>query len=200
MWNGKVTVGISENRAGEFALKLRIPGWAQNSPVPGDLYSYADGKSGGYSVTVNGQAVEPQALDKGYLTISRRWKKGDVVELTFDMSPRYVVANEKVAADRGRVAVERGPIVYCAEWPDNRFDLGSLIVNTRNPLTAAGTEILNGVTTISTRAQTVERDGDGNVKVFDIDLTLIPYYAWANRGEGKMAVWLPSEIATLGTR
>lgn len=200
VWDGKVVLTVDENRAGEFALKVRIPGWAQNRPVPGDMYSYMDSTGGGYTVSINGESVAPSALDKGYLTLSRRWKKGDRVELSFDMTPRYVVAHKNVAANRGRVAVERGPVVYCAEWPDNGFDLGSLIVNTRNPLNASKTDILNGVTTITTRAQSVVRGKDGNVAVSDVDLTLIPYYAWANRGEGKMAVWLPSEIASLGTR
>lgn len=97
-------------------MNVRIPGWVRGSVLPSDLYAYADHQQPAYRVMVNGQEVEGE-LHNGYLTIDRKWKKNDVVEIHFDMLPRLVKANEKVAADRGRVAVERGPVVYCAEWP-----------------------------------------------------------------------------------
>ena len=122
-WDGDVAVSVKKNKAGEFAMKIRIPGWVRGQVVPSDLYRYSDGKRLGYSVKVNGQPVESELQD-GYFTIERRWKKGDKVEVHFDMEPRVVKAHAKVEADRGRVAVERGPLVYCAEWPDNDFDIG----------------------------------------------------------------------------
>lgn len=194
VWNGKVRVSVTDNRAGEFTMKLRIPGWAQNRPVPGDLYAYTDSLPGGFSLTVNGQQVQAAVSDKGYVDVTRRWKKGDVVDLSFDMHPSYVIANQKVKADRGRVAVERGPVVYCAEWPDNTFDIGTVVVNTNNRLAPVDTDKLGGVTELQTDAQVLVRSDDGRLSVDDVTLTLIPYYAWANRGDsGKMAVWLPSE-------
>ena len=126
-WNGDVNIFIDKNAAKTFSLKLRIPGWVRNEVVPGDLYSYADGKTLGYKVMVNGEEVSAE-LDKGYFTITRNWKKGDKVSLHLDMEPRIVTANEKVEADRGRVAVERGPVVYCAEWPDNNFSVRSVLM------------------------------------------------------------------------
>ena len=114
-WDGDVAVSVKKNKAGAFAMKIRIPGWVRGQVVPSDLYRYSDGKRLGYSVKVNGQPMESELQD-GYFKIERRWKKGDKVEVHFDMEPRVVKAHAKVEADRGRVAVERGPLVYCAEW------------------------------------------------------------------------------------
>lgn len=130
-WNGDITIGINKNNAGQFNLKVRIPGWVRSQVVPSDLYTYSDGKRLKYTVKVNGEAVQNELKD-GYFCIDRRWKKGDKVEVHFDMEPRTVKANNKVEADRGRIAVERGPIVYCAEFPDNNFDIFSVFMN-RNP-------------------------------------------------------------------
>lgn len=113
-WNGDVTIGVNKNNAGQFTMKIRIPGWVRNQVVPSDLYTYSDGKRLSYTVKVNGEPVQ-SGLKDGYFCIDRRWKKGDKVAVHFDMEPRTVKANNKVEADRGRIAVERGPIVYCAE-------------------------------------------------------------------------------------
>ncbi|HPQ57008.1 MAG TPA: glycoside hydrolase family 127 protein, partial [Bacteroidales bacterium] len=117
-WNGDVKITVDKAPGKNVILRIRIPGWVQNKPVPGDLYSYADNVEPSYSIKLNGAEVSGTLCD-GYFCIDRKWKKGDCIELQFDMEPRVVQANEKVEADRGRVAVERGPLVYCAEWPDN---------------------------------------------------------------------------------
>ena len=130
-WEGDILLTVKENKAGQFRLRIRIPGWVRNNPVPSDLYSYSDNKQLAYRVMVNGQLVDGQ-LENGYLGIDRKWKKGDRVEIHFDMEPRLVRALEAVGADQGRVAVERGPLVYCAEWPDNDFDLGGMLLNQNN--------------------------------------------------------------------
>ena len=149
-WDGDVAVSVKKNKAGEFAMKIRIPGWVRGQVVPSDLYRYSDGKRLGYSVKVNGQPVESELQD-GYFTIERRWKKGDKVEVHFDMEPRVVKAHAKVEADRGRVAVERGPLVYCAEWPDNDFDIMSVLVNRRPQFeTVEKPDLLCGLTEIKT--------------------------------------------------
>ena len=109
-WNGDITIGVKKNSAGKFNLKVRIPGWVRNQVVPSDLYTYSDNVRLGYSVKVNGEEVKSELKD-GYFCIDRKWKKGDKVEVHFDMEPRTVRANDKVAADKGRVAVERGPVV-----------------------------------------------------------------------------------------
>ena len=193
-WDGHVTLTVDKNAAGTFAMKIRIPGWVRNQVVPSDLYTYSDGKRPGYSVKVNGEAVT-SALEQGYFTIERKWKKGDRVELQLDMEVRTVKANGKVEADRGRVAVERGPIVYCAEWPDNDFNVLSLLMNQHPQFEVVEKpDLLYGLNQIKTLVQTLEYDEHGRLLAKDHQLTLIPYYAWAHRGPGNMAVWLPSEV------
>jgi Uncharacterized protein conserved in bacteria len=172
-WIGDVCITVDANKAGTFTLKLRIPGWVRGEVVPSDLYSYADGLQTGYSVRVNGEEQTAE-LDHGYFCITRDWKAGDEVELHFDMEPRLVRAHEAVEADRGRLAVERGPLVYCAEWPDNEGDVLEATVAVGDELT---TEL--------------RRDLLGGIRVIrDGDLTLIPYYAYCHRGPGHMQVWM----------
>ncbi len=172
-WSGDVSLTVSRNDAGKFTLRLRIPGWARGEVVPGDLYAFADDKPSRWSVSVNGEEVSGE-LEDGYFCIGRRWKEGDRVELHLEMEPRFVRANEAVEADRGRLAVERGPLVYCAEWPDNKADVLKAEVSATDALTVERRpDMLYGIDII--------RDGE---------LTLIPYYAWNHRGAGKMEVWL----------
>ncbi len=200
-WNGDVTITVDKNKAGEFGMKIRIPGWVRNQPVPSDLYVYNDNKRLGYTVKVNGEEVKGD-LQQGYLTIDRNWKKGDKVEVHFDMEPRVVKANNKVEADRGRVAIERGPIVYCAEWPDNDFDILSIIIN-QNPtfqvkdtdLTTKNPTATYPVVDLITDAQELKFDDQGKLVTKDVKLTLIPYYAWCHRGSGKMDVWIPQDLS-----
>ena len=197
-WSGNIEVTIDRNRAGDFDLKLRIPGWTKNQPVPSDLYTYADNKTPGYSVTVNGQPADGSLTSDGYYSINRRWKKGDKVELHLDMFPRVVKANPLVEADRGRIAIERGPIVYCAEWPDNNFDILNVIVNQNPHFTETPKpELLEGIVELTTDAQLLKYDLTGRLVTEDVKLHLIPYYAWNHRGSGNMAVWLPQEVRTL---
>lgn len=193
-WNGDVTVKVSKNTAGQFALKIRIPGWVRNQVVPSDLYTFSDNVRPKYSVKVNGLEVNSE-LKQGYFTVNRKWKKGDKVEIHFDMDVRTVRANNKVEADRGRIAIERGPVVYCAEWPDNDFNVLNILVN-RSPEfeVVSRPDLLCGIDQIRTQAQTLEYDDKGRLTVKDHMLTLIPYYAWCHRGSGNMAVWLPDEV------
>lgn len=200
-YNGTVKVRIAAGKQ-KFAMYVRIPGWAQDQPVPGDLYRYVDGRKSTYALKVNGVKVDDVVLKDGYAVIERQWKKGDVVELSLDMQPRMVAANEKVAADRGRIAVERGPIVYCAEWPDNQYDINTYLLNRNPQFTVNENETLkvndtmtHSYTTITTNAQALSYGADGRLKVTEAPLKLIPYYAWDHRGQnGGMEVWLPIEV------
>ena len=172
-WRGDVRLTVDDNRAGTFTLRLRIPGWARGEVVPGDLYTFADGAPAAWRVFVNGEEQQG-TLEQGYFCITRRWKAGDEVALELPVAPRFVRANEAVEADRGRLAVECGPIVYCAEWPDNACDVLQAEVAVGDTLECAfHGDLLGGVNVI--------KDGE---------LTLIPYYAWNHRGPGKMEVWL----------
>lgn len=209
-WNGDIALKIENNRAGRFNLKIRIPGWVQGRPVPSDLYEYSDGKRPSYSVLVNGKKADAQLEKDGYYTINRAWKKGDVVHIHFDMDVRTVRANNKVVADRGQIAVERGPLVYCAEWPDNNFDIMGMLVN-QSPAFATGEKPMSAfipadrqkqltlfktqdITTLSTNAQLLAYDKQGRLTTQDERLTLIPYFAWCHRGSGNMKVWMPQDV------
>ncbi len=195
-WNGDVQITIDKNSAKTFSLKLRIPGWVRGEVAPGELYKYADGKSLGYKVLVNGEEVSSE-LDKGYFTITRNWKKGDKVSLHLGMEPRVVTAREEVEADRGKIAVERGPIVYCAEAADNSFPVRSVLMSPVPAMTVSHGDVLGyPVEKISTIAQTLHYDQMGRLRVDDVKLTMIPYYAWCHRGAGEMAVWLPTELGS----
>ena len=195
-WDGAIGITVDRATGHDFTLKLRIPGWVKGQVVPSDLYAYADNKRLDYTITVNGEAVEKTVGKDGYLAINRRWKKGDRIEFHLDMQPRTVKANARVEADRGRLAIERGPIVYCAEWPDNEFDIMTLLLN-REPKfeEVRRNDLLYGITQLKTNAQTLSYDEEGCLQAKDVTLTLIPYYAWAHRGSGKMSVWLPSNIS-----
>jgi DUF1680 family protein len=213
-WDGDVQVKVGTKA--DFAMKVRIPGWVRNEVVPSNLYSYSDGQQPHFTVSVNGKAMTG-SLQDGYFVIERSWKKGDVVSVHFDMIPRTVVANTNVTADKGCMAFERGPLVYCAEWPDNNFDILQTIVynhpsfetahdmlNVAPTTTSYATMKLGNpaykpttsypIVTLSTTAQIIGSDGNGKLVPQDVHLKLIPYYAWAHRGDGKMTVWFVHNI------
>ncbi len=194
-WEGNVCVEVERAGTSDFNMMLRLPGWVQNHVVPSDLYTYTDGKRLSYTVTLNGKKVENPSIVDGYVSVNRKWRKGDKVELHLDMEPRLVKSNTNVDANLGRVAVERGPIVYCAEWPDNKFDVRTMFMNL-NPKFEVKKEndLLCGINTIKTKAQSLGFDQEGRLTTTDVDLNLIPYYAWNHRGVGNMLVWLPSEL------
>ena len=194
-WEGETKVVIDKNTAGDFNLKVRIPGWLRNKVVPSDLYQYTDGKRLGYSFIINGITVPLLISPDGYVNIERHWKKGDELIICFDMEPRTVRANNKVTADRGMISVERGPLVYCAEHPDNNFDIMGALIN-QNPQFRLGKGEIAGtpIQTLITDAQTLNFNKQGKLQASDQTLTLIPYYAWCHRGSGKMRVWLPQDL------
>ena len=182
----------------EMALKIRIPGWVRGQAVPSDLYTFADDVQTGYSVTLNGQPVQATGLEQGYFAITRKWKKGDKVVVHFDMEPRVVKAHDAVRADAGRVAVQKGPVVYCAEWPDNPgISVRGTFVSRKPAFRVERSDELFGIDKIVTPAQTLTTSAEGRLVVKDVDLTLIPYYAWCHRGSGEMTVWLPQELRAL---
>ena len=210
-YDGDIRINIDKNSAGKFAMKIRIPGWVKGQVVPTNLYNYSDGKRLGFNITINGKEIGNAKLtEDGYFTIDRKWKKGDVVKVHFDMEARTVRANNNVEADRGMVEVERGPLVYCAEWPDNKFDIKTVILN-QEPKFTLGTMALDNfipadskaklhaykeinMKTLTTDAQCLRFDANGRLATKDVRLTLIPYYAWCHRGSGDMKVWLPQDM------
>ena len=203
-WDGDIAIKVAANKAGQWAMKVRIPGWVRNEVVPSNLYEFTDNLRPQYNITVNGNAVNGKLTDDGYFTIDRKWKKGDVVRVHFDMDPRTVRANNNVEADRGFVAIERGPIVYCAEWPDNDFDIMCALVNQSPKMTvedgtlhAKDKKVADYyIKVIKTDAQLLSFDKQGRLNTKDVKLSLIPYYAWCHRGSGKMRVWLSQDLSS----
>jgi DUF1680 family protein len=175
-WKGGVRIEVTPNSqlsTHNFQLCIRVPGWCVGRPVPSDLYEQVvPGTLDDFRVTVNGAAAKVVPV-KGYCVINRAWKAGDVVEVAMNMPVRRVKANDKVAADRGRAAVERGPIIFCAEGIDN----GGKVLGASLPLNTTFTE--GEVEIASTRM--VSLTGGG--------LTLVPYFAWCHRGAGEMQTW-----------
>ncbi len=205
-WDGDVTIRVAQTKAKPFTMMIRIPGWVQNRVVPSKLYSYSDDVVAGYEVSVNGQRVDGE-LQQGYLAISRKWKKGDVVTIHFDMPVRTVTANPRVSDDQGRVAVERGPLVYCAEWADNQGINPHHLLLARQPQfqveAAYGIQNTEGdgktflVTAITAKAQEASVTPEGKLSAKDVSVKLIPYYAWNHRGAGRMDVWLARSLSGL---
>jgi DUF1680 family protein len=176
-WQGGVRLAVSPAQPATFTLRVRIPGWARNQPVPSDLYRYEDHAPAAWSARIGGKEITGP-VEHGFLTLTREWRAGDVVELNFGLPVRTVRGNDHIAATAGRVAFERGPIVYCVEDPTRQSVPDDLVV----PATAAlepapRPDLLGGVTVLEIR------DGAKTT-------TAIPYFAWDNRGLAPMAVWL----------
>lgn len=192
-WEGDVEFTVNVEKKTAFKLNLRIPGWARNEVLPGNLYKYDNKLKSTVKLKINGEEVNYK-LNNGYAVLENNWKKGDKVELILPMEIRQVEADERVKADNNKIAIERGPIVYCAEWPyvkDGK--VLSLIFDKKSSFTASfDPKLLNGVEKISTTARLTKRGSDNSIVYEDVqDVTLIPYYSWNNSGAGEMAVWLP---------
>ena len=185
-WEGEVKITVSPEKASQFALRLRIPGWVQNQPVASDLYSYISAPSTPFSITINGENVQFKE-ENGYAVITREWKPGDVINYTLPMNIHRVEANEQVVQDAGLTSIERGPIVYCIEGKDNGTELMNFALADSAKLVAKyEPEMLGGVVTISGNAQ-VKASKTPEVQ----KMTAIPYYVWDNRGINEMKVWIP---------
>jgi DUF1680 family protein len=196
-WDGRVTIAIDPEKEGEFAVRVRIPGWSVGRPVPSDLYRYlpsAREEAPPVVLRLNGERIDPE-IDRGFAEVRRSWRKGDRLEMDLPMEPRRVVADERVAANRGRVALERGPIVYCLEGADH--DAGrvrGIFLPDEAALTAvAAPDLLGGVVLLRAKGGRVVRGEDGKATAARCDVTAIPYHAWCHRGAGEMAVWIPRE-------
>lgn len=172
--NGNITLVLNPANEAQFKVLVRIPGWTQNSVLPGTLYKYVETRKSDVKLLVNGK-LEKVTSRGGYVCISRKWKKGDKIDIVLPFQVRKVITNDKVIDNRDRVAIEYGPIVYCAEEVDN-LDFKSLSVSPKESFSVLNGEVNNTKAII--------------LKGSKSQLTLIPYYLWSNRGIGKMKVWL----------
>jgi len=199
-WDGQVKITVDPEQAGEFTVNVRIPGWSRNEPIPSDgfdklttsLYRFVDTSDDKPSLKVNGRTV-PLNLKDGYVAIDRKWSKGDTIDLYLPMPVRRVLSHEKVEDNVGKVALQRGPIVYCIEWPDvkdghvvNLLLPDEAVISTEfKPELLGGVQVLRGETISLARVE-----GHQELKRENVGFTAIPYYAWAHRGRGEMTVWI----------
>jgi DUF1680 family protein len=178
-WDGSIAIEVRPEAPGPFRIKLRIPGWARNQPMPGNLYKYLTRRTDEITLSVNGTPVATD-IENGYVGIQRHWQTGDTIRLHLPMPIRRVIAHPKAVADKGLVTIERGPIVYCAEFKDNAFDVSQLHLPDGAKLEATfDKDLFNGAVTITSANSPA--------------LKLIPYYLYANRGKGWMRIWIPRD-------
>jgi DUF1680 family protein len=183
-WDGRIRVTVSPENRFPMTVHLRIPSWVSGRPLPGDLYRFADAHGPSAELKVDGEAV-PLSVEGGFASIRRVFEKGDQLELTLPMPVRRVAARDEVEGNRGRLALQRGPLVYAAEAVDNGGRVLDLVLPKAGELEAAFREdLLGGVVAVTGRA----RRGRG-----EVPFLAIPYFSWANRGPGEMVVWIPSE-------
>lgn len=192
-WDGKVALTVTPQAPKAFAISLRIPGWARNQPVPGDLYRYLGERPAQPVVTVNGKPAQVR-FAQGFATLNRTWQPGDTVTLELPMIVRKTVAHDKVRENAGRVALERGPLVYCVEGLDNdKLDVPhNLLPGAEGGFqTEFRPDLLGGVTVVTGPAELVRRGADGVAVERDARrFTAVPYFARANREPSAMAVFL----------
>jgi DUF1680 family protein len=193
--DGKIKLNINPAKKAKFRLYLRIPGWAMGQPVPGDLYRFSDFQFKNISIRVNGrdEMIHPQ---NGYAVIEREWNKGDVVEYELPMEVNKIVANQQVKSDVGRVALQRGPLLYCVEGADNEQRVWDIIVPKSTVFTTQQQMVLTEpVIALHGEVMAAKPAADGNsISMEKKTIVAIPYYTWANRGANAMQVWLPEKI------
>ena len=194
-WGGRSTITVSTDRDVKATLRLRIPGWARNQAVPGPLYAYMDRTDQAARVLVNGKPVAAVPDKTGYVSLDRQWQKGDTITVELPVEVRRVVAQPVVTQNRGKMAIERGPLVYCAEWPDAADGrvLDLLVDRSEAMKPAIEKELFGGVTVIHTAARRITNPAAPAKPV-----KLVPYYLWANRGPGEMSVWLSTREFAIG--
>jgi len=198
-WDGALAFTIDPKSAMNMDLRIRIPGWARNEAIPSDLYSYEKTSAQKTEIKVNGMPVDYK-IENGYAVISRKWKKNDKVEVNLPMEVRRVIANTNIQDDNGKVALQRGPIMYCAEWKDNNGLASNIIVPKGAEFKPEyESSLLNGVMVLKADVKSIAVDPAGqNVSTQNATLTAIPYYSWANRGKGEMTVWFPEQVKYIG--
>ncbi len=190
-WDGTVKIIVEPERSAKFAICVRIPGWARNEPVPSDLYRFLNESSEKATLEVNGESVDLN-IDKGFASISRRWEKGDYIELNLPMPIRRVVSHENVKDNTGRTAIQRGPVVYCFEGLDNPQGVAGLTLQANAMLRDEYRgDLLGGIVTVKGLGRIQQPQQESEMMLNSIEVVAIPYYAWAHRGKSEMAVWLP---------
>ncbi len=197
-WDGNIRVNISPERISKFKVYFRIPGWAQNEASPGDTYTFLNNDVAHFTLSVNNKPANYQ-LQNGYAVIEREWKKGDIVQLNLPMEVKKVIAIDSIKDDRNRVALQRGPLIYCVEHADNNGKAMNIIIPDNAVFfSEKRDDLLNGIITLSAEVPVAEPSADGTSIVTEKrKITAIPYYSWCNRGSGQMQVWLPRKVTDI---
>lgn len=192
-WEGGLRFSIEPASATEFTLRVRIPGWARQEAIPGGLYHFRNKKTDSVQIKVNGQPVTYQ-LEKGYAVIRKKWNKKDVVEVQLPMETQEVLADQQIKDDNGKIAIQRGPLMYCAEWKDNDGRTSNLLLPEVFQ-SEVRKDMLDGVVVLKGEGKSIMvNEQQQQVSTVPRQVTLIPYYSWANRGEGEMNVWFPEKM------
>ena len=197
-WEGNVLITVDQSTGGSFAMHVRVPGWAKNEAIPGNLYRFADVNNEPVIIKLNGKILKYEQTE-GYAVITRKWKKGDKVEISLPMPVRAVVADDKVKDDAGKIALQRGPVMYAAEGPDNAGGhvLNYVIDQNAGFTTEFVPTLLKGTQIVKAKGKQAKKDLQGNVLTGGVeDVTLIPYFLWSNRGPAEMSVWLPTSLSS----
>ncbi|MCP9769758.1 glycoside hydrolase family 127 protein [Lacihabitans sp. LS3-19] len=195
-WEGTVNVeiGTYNKKGSSFALKLRVPGWANGNIFPTDLYGLHEIQEMGNIIKINGESTDLAKYKDGYFTIDRIWKNGDKVEIDFPMETQQVYSNPNITSNQNLIAVQNGPIMYCAEFVDNEGKTSNILLNQRNIFSKKfEPNLLNGVLTLSTNGKVVNFN-ENDISTLNMTIKLIPYYARSNRGSGEMKLWFPTKI------
>jgi DUF1680 family protein len=194
-WDGNVAIDIDPIKKTKFSLHIRIPGWANDNNVPGNLYVFADSNKNIPSLMINNKPVS-FTNENGYAVINREWKKGDKVIWQLPMDVRKVVSKNELKFDNNRIALQRGPLVYCVEGADNNGKAWNIIIPENATLTTNKENILSeSVITIQAQVPVIDISTDGlTINTSTKTITAIPYYTWCNRGSNQMQVWLPTKI------
>ncbi len=194
-WDGDLKFIIKPKSAFDFSMLIRIPGWARNEAMPSDLYSFYNNSDQKTIITINGKEVD-YPIENGYAVLNRKWKKNDIIEVRLPMEVKKVVANNNVKSDVGRVALQRGPIMYCAEWVDNNGKAANIVMPVNTQLQASfNPDLLNGIEVLKANVPAVVIEDNGEaIKTQNQNFMAIPYYAWANRGKGEMMMWFPEKV------
>lgn len=196
-WEGNIKLTITPNKKMSFPMHIRIPGWTQNQPVPGDTYHFVNGKQDKIEISINGKVVDYR-MEKGYAVIDRAWNKGDVLNVSLPMEVKKVGASDKVSANKNRIALQRGPLVYCVEQADQQSVSNFFVPEDVSFTTSYQKDLLGGIVTIQSNLPVISPATDGqSVNLKRATITAVPYYSWANRGMGEMQVWLPTKITDI---
>ncbi len=194
-WDGKVSITVSPAESKNFDVYIRIPGWTQNDIVDGNLYFVNNGVKQSPQFFVNGKPADFKQQN-GYAVISNKWKKGDVISFEYAMPVLAISSKKEVLYDNDRIALQRGPIVYCVEGADNNNEAWNFIVNPNAVIQTIDYKILNEpVIALQIKATIIQPSADGSaLQSTEKTITAIPYYTWCNRGKNEMQVWLPTKM------